>query len=64
MLRTSWSQSRRHGARTVESETTRDLTAFETNAKKQVDSLAGQFREEKDQRANSARRSSACQLLP
>jgi hypothetical protein len=37
----------------VEAETARTLGAFESNAKKQVDSLAGQFREEKDQRADA-----------
>jgi chromosome segregation ATPase len=31
----------------------RNLGAFESNAKKQVDSLAGQLREEKDQRADA-----------
>jgi hypothetical protein len=35
----------------LESETARNLSAFEANAKKQVDSLAGQFRDEKDHRA-------------
>jgi hypothetical protein len=35
------------------SETARNLGAFESNAKKQVDSLAGQLREEKDQRADA-----------
>lgn len=37
----------------VESETTRNLGAFETNAKKHVDSLASQLREEKDLRADA-----------
>src|ERR1700674_3964002 len=36
----------------IESETARNLGAFESNAKKQVDSLANQLREEKDQRAD------------
>jgi Skp family chaperone for outer membrane proteins len=39
--------------RDVEAENARTLSAFESNAKKQVDSLAGQFREEKDQRADA-----------
>jgi hypothetical protein len=37
----------------IESETARNLGAFESNAKKQVDSLADQLREEKDQRADA-----------
>ena len=37
----------------IESETSRNLGAFESNAKKHVDSLAGQLREEKDQRADA-----------
>jgi hypothetical protein len=37
----------------IESETSRNLGAFESNAKKQVDSLAGQLRDEKDQRADA-----------
>lgn len=37
----------------VESETARTLSAFESNAKKHVNSLASQFREEKDQRADA-----------
>ncbi len=37
----------------IELETARNLGAFESNAKKQVDSLAGQLREEKDQRADA-----------
>jgi hypothetical protein len=37
----------------VESETARTLGAFESNAKKHVDSLAAQFRDEKDQRAEA-----------
>jgi DNA anti-recombination protein RmuC len=37
----------------IESETTHNLGAFESNAKKQVDSLASQLRDEKDQRADS-----------
>src|SRR5262245_24353659 len=36
----------------IESETTRNLGAFESNAKKQIDSLANQLREEKEQRAD------------
>jgi hypothetical protein len=36
----------------IESETARNLSAFESNAKKQVDSLASQLREEKDQRTD------------
>src|ERR1700722_17462059 len=39
--------------RDVEPENARPLSAFQSNAKKQVDSLAGQFREEKDQRADA-----------
>jgi chromosome segregation ATPase len=39
--------------RDVEAETARTLSAFESNTKKQVDSLAGQLREEKDQRADA-----------
>lgn len=35
----------------IESETARNLNAFESNAKKQVDSLSGQLRDEKDARA-------------
>jgi vacuolar-type H+-ATPase subunit I/STV1 len=37
----------------VESETGRNLGALESNAKKQVDSLAAQMRDEKDQRADA-----------
>ena len=37
----------------IEAETARNLSAFESNAKKQVDSLASQLREEKDQRADA-----------
>src|SRR5271156_4153817 len=37
----------------VESETARNLSAFESNAKKQVESLAGQLREEKDLRSDA-----------
>jgi hypothetical protein len=37
----------------IESETARNLSAHDTNAKKQVDSLAGQLREEKDARADA-----------
>jgi hypothetical protein len=37
----------------IESEAARNLTAFESNSKKQVDSLAGQLRDEKDQRADT-----------
>src|SRR5215208_3688532 len=37
----------------IESETARNLGAFKSNAKKQVDSLAGQLRDEKDQRADA-----------
>ena len=33
-------------------EAARNLSAFESNSKKQVDSLAGQLRDEKDQRAD------------
>jgi hypothetical protein len=36
----------------IESEAARNLSAFESNSKKQVDSLAGQLRDEKDQRAD------------
>src|SRR5262249_39625673 len=35
----------------IESEAARKLGAFESNTKKQVDSLAGQLRDEKEQRA-------------
>ena len=37
----------------TESETAHNLGAFESNAKKQVDSLAGQLRDEKEQRADA-----------
>ena len=37
----------------IESETSRNLGAFESNAKKQVDSLATQLRDEKDQRSDA-----------
>ena len=37
----------------VEAETSRNLSAFESNAKKQVESLANQLREEKDTRADT-----------
>jgi hypothetical protein len=37
----------------IESDTARNLSAFESNAKKQVDSLTGQLRDEKDQRADA-----------
>lgn len=37
----------------IEAEIARNLSAFESNAKKQVDSLAAQFREEKDVRADA-----------
>jgi chromosome segregation ATPase len=37
----------------IESETARSLSAYELNAKKQVDSLASQLREEKDLRADA-----------
>ena len=37
----------------IESETARNLSAFESNAKKQVESLVGQLREEKDVRADA-----------
>jgi vacuolar-type H+-ATPase subunit I/STV1 len=37
----------------IESETARNLSAHDTNAKKQVDSLASQLREEKDTRADA-----------
>jgi hypothetical protein len=37
----------------IELETARNLGAFESNAKKHVDSLAGQLRDEKDQRADA-----------
>src|SRR4030081_2325367 len=33
----------------IESETTRNLSAYDSNTKKHLDSLASQFREEKDQ---------------
>ena len=36
----------------IESEAARNLGAFESNTKKQVDSLAGQLRDEKEQRAD------------
>src|SRR6201984_2418251 len=36
----------------VESETARNLSAYDSNSKKQVDSLASQLREEKDLRAD------------
>jgi hypothetical protein len=36
----------------IESEAARNLGAFESNTKKQIDSLAGQLRDEKDQRAD------------
>jgi hypothetical protein len=38
--------------RQIESETARNLGVFESNAKKQADSLANQLREEKEQRAD------------
>jgi hypothetical protein len=37
----------------IESEAARNLSAFESNTKKQVDSLAGQLRDEKEQRADN-----------
>jgi hypothetical protein len=37
----------------IEGDTARNLTAHESNAKKQVESIAGQLREEKDLRADS-----------
>ena len=37
----------------IEAETARNLSAFESNAKKQVESLVGQLREEKDLRADA-----------
>jgi hypothetical protein len=37
----------------VESETARNLSAFESNGKKQVESLVSQLREEKDIRADA-----------
>ena len=37
----------------IASEAARNLSAFESNTKKQVDSLAGQLRDEKEQRADS-----------
>jgi flagellar biosynthesis GTPase FlhF len=37
----------------IESETARGLSAFEVNAKKQVESVASQLREEKDSRADA-----------
>src|SRR5580700_12325760 len=37
----------------IESETARNLNAFESNAKKQVESLASQLREEKDLRSEA-----------
>jgi hypothetical protein len=37
----------------VEADTARNLSAFESNAKKQVESLSGQLREEKDQRVDA-----------
>ena len=37
----------------IESETARNLSAFESNAKKQVESLVSQLREEKDLRADA-----------
>ena len=37
----------------IESETGRNLSVFESNAKKQVESLVGQLREEKDLRADA-----------
>jgi len=43
----------------TESETARNLSAYDSNAKKQVESLASQLREEKDLRAMATRRSSA-----
>lgn len=39
--------------RDIEAETSRNLGAFESNAKKQIESIAGQLREEKDLRAES-----------
>src|ERR1700756_3649076 len=39
--------------RDIESETARNLSAFEGNSKKQVESLASQLREEKDVRADA-----------
>jgi hypothetical protein len=41
-----------HRVKQIESETARSLGVFESNAKKQVDSLANQLREEKEQRAD------------
>ena len=37
----------------IESETARNLSAFESNGKKQVESLVGQLREEKDLRGDA-----------
>src|SRR5437868_13612904 len=37
----------------IESETARNLSAHDSNAKKQIDSLAGQLREEKDLRGDA-----------
>src|SRR5262245_57069029 len=37
----------------IEAETSRNLSAFESNAKKQVESHVGQLREEKDLRADA-----------
>src|SRR4029453_12231891 len=37
----------------IEAETSRNLSAFESNAKKQVESLVGQFREEEALRADA-----------
>src|ERR1700757_1911983 len=37
----------------IEADTARNLSAFESNAKKQIDSLANQLREEKDVRSDA-----------
>jgi chromosome segregation ATPase len=42
-----------HRLKDIESEGARNLAAFETSTKKQVDSVAGQLREEKDARAEA-----------
>ncbi len=46
---------RRTRFKEIKSETTRNLGTFESNAKKQVDSLAGQLRDENHQRADADR---------
>ena len=47
--------------REVESETARNLGSFESSAKKQMESLEGQLREEKDQRTDADKESERTQ---